>query len=304
MKKEIPNGARATGRILFSAKISDLKTQYWPLIKSLQTGLLMTTGITGYMSARCPVIYWSTLLGLAGSLFLAIAGSTMLNMWFDQDIDVKMKRTCSRPLSAGKVSPEQVLRLGLVMSLIGVLWAAWLSPLYALVVFAGWLFDVLIYTIWLKRRTVWSILWGGIAGAMPVLAGRVMGTGQIDWIGLALGLAVLFWIPTHILTFNMRHCEDYQSAGLPTFPTRYGFPATRLAIAVASVLAGLAMGAAALGLGLTQGTLHLLGLLSGGLLALAVYSLLRPSEKANFTLFKYASLYMMFSMLLIALTAI
>ena len=63
------------------------------------------------------------------------------------------------------------------------------------------------------------------------------------------------------------------------------------------------MGAAALGLGLTQGFLHLLGLLSGGLLALAVYSLLRPSDKANFTLFKYASLYMMLSMLLIAVTA-
>ncbi len=304
MKKEISNGAREFGRIDYRAKISDLKAQYWPLIKSLQTGLLMTTGIAGYMSARCPVIYWSTLLGLAGSLFLAISGSTMLNMWYDQDIDAKMKRTCNRPLSAGKVSPAQVLRLGLVMSLVGVLWATWLSPLYALVVFAGWFFDVLVYTIWLKRRSAWSIVWGGIAGAMPVLAGRVIGTGQIDWIGVALGLAVLFWIPTHILTFSMRYFEDYQSAGLPTFPSSYGFSATRLTIAGASVLAGLAMSTAALGLGLTQGPLHVLGLLSGGLLALAVYSLLRPSDKANFTLFKYASLYMLFSMLLIALTAI
>ena len=285
-------------------RIQNLKSQYWPLIKSLQTGLLMTTGIAGYMSARCPVIYWSTLIGLAGSLLLAISGSTMLNMWYDQDIDAKMKRTCTRPLSAGKVSSQEVLWLGLAMSVAGMLWAAVLSPLYALVVFAGWFFNVVIYTIWLKRRTAWSIVWGGIAGAMPVLAGRMLGTGQIDWIGLALGLAVLFWIPTHILTFSMRYFEDYQNASLPTFPSSYGFPATRLTIAAASVLAGLAMGAAALGLGLTQGTLHLLGLLSGGLLALAVYSLLRPSDKANFALFKYASLYMMFSMLLIALTAI
>lgn len=290
--------------IIQKSKIQDLESKYWPLIKSLQTGLLMTTGITGYMSARCPIIYWSTLLGLAGSLFLAISGSTMLNMWYDQDIDAKMRRTCNRPLSAGKVSPKQVLRLGLAMSVVGVLWAALLSPLYALVVFGGWFFNVVVYTIWLKRRTAWSIVWGGIAGAMPVLAGRVIGTGQIDWIGLMLGLAVLFWIPTHILTFNMRYFDEYQSAGLPTFPSSYGFQITRWTIAVSSVLAGLAMGAAALGLGLTQGYLHLLGLLSGGLLALAVYSLLRPSDKANFTLFKYASLYMMFSMLLIALTAI
>jgi heme o synthase len=179
-----------------------------------------------------------------------------------------------------------------------------LSPLYALVVFAGWFFDVVIYTIWLKRRTAWSIVWGGVAGAMPVLAGRVIGTGQIDWIGVMLGLAVLFWIPTHILTFSMRYFEDYQNAGLPTFPNRYGFSVTRATIAAASVLAGLAMGAAALGLGLTQGMLQLLGLLSGGLLALAVYSLLRPSDKANFALFKYASIYMLCSMLLIALTAV
>jgi heme o synthase len=304
MRQSITSSSAESGSIDFRAKISHFRLRYWPLIKSLQTGLLMTTGIAGYMSARCPVIYWSTLLGLAGSLFLAISGSTMLNMWYDQDIDAKMKRTCNRPLSAGKVSPQQVFRLGLAMSLAGVLWAAALSPLYALVVLAGWFFDVVIYTIWLKRRTAWSIVWGGIAGAMPVLAGRVIGTGQIDWIGMALGLAVLFWIPTHILTFSMRYFEDYQGAGLPTFPKSYGFPATRLTIAVASVLAGLAMGAAALGLGLTQGTLNLLGLLSGGLLTLAVYSLLRPSDKANFALFKYASIYMMCAMVLIALTAI
>jgi len=60
---------------------------YFPLIKSLQTGLLLTTGLAGYMSAKCPVTHWTTLLGLAGSLFLAISGSTVLNMWFDRDID-------------------------------------------------------------------------------------------------------------------------------------------------------------------------------------------------------------------------
>ena len=287
----------------FKTRFTELKMQYWPLIKSLQTGLLMTTGIAGFMSARCWVIHWSTFLGLCGSLFLAIAGSTMLNMWYDQDIDARMKRTCNRPLSAGKLSPQMALRLGLAMSVMGVLWAALLSPLYALVVFGGWFFDVLVYTIWLKRRTAWSILWGGIAGAMPVLAGRVLGLGRVDWIGVALALAVLFWIPTHILTFSMRYFEDYQSACLPTFPRSYGFSATRLTIAAASVLASLAMVSAALGLGLTQGFLHLLGLLSGGLLALAVYSLWRPSDRANFTLFKYASLYMMLAMLLIAVTA-
>jgi protoheme IX farnesyltransferase len=197
-----------------------------------------------------------------------------------------------------------VLRIGLILSVLGVLWAAGIDPLYSLIVFAGWFFDVVIYTIWLKRRSAWSIVWGGMAGGMPILAGRALGVGAIDWIGLALALAVLFWIPTHILTFAMRYAEDYRQTGIPTFPQVYGHPTTRAMIALSSVLAALAMGVSAVAIGVTQGVLHIMGLLSGGLLLLAVYSLLRPSHQANFTLFKYASLYMMFSMLLIALVAL
>jgi heme o synthase len=293
-----------TGSANLKSKVTNLKSKYWPLIKSLQTTLLLTTGLAGYMSARCPVIHWTTLAGLSASLFLAIGGSTILNMWYDRDIDAKMKRTCSRPLAAGQATPQEVFRLGMALSVLGIAWALAVAPLYGAIVFAGWFFDVVIYTMWLKRRTAWSIVWGGISGGMPVLAGRALGLGQIDWIGIVLALAVLLWIPTHILTFSMRYFEDYRSAAIPTFAQRYGFPATRLTIAVSSVLAGLAMGAAALGTGLTQGYLHMLGLLAGGLLILAVYSLLRPSEQANFTLFKYASVYMLCSMLLIAIAAL
>ncbi|MEW5870434.1 MAG: heme o synthase [Chloroflexota bacterium] len=285
-------------------EVSRLKSTYWPLIKSLQTTLLLTTGLAGFFSARCPVIHWSTLVGLTGSLFLSIGGSTILNMWYDRDIDEMMKRTCNRPLCSGRISPQETLRLGALLSILGVGWALALDGLYGAVVFAGLFFDVLIYTVWLKRRTAWSIVWGGVAGGMPALAGRALGSAGIDWIGVTLSLAVLFWIPTHILTFSMRYFEDYQRAGVPTFPARYGFAATRAVIAVSSVLAGLAMGGAALGTGLTQGLLHLLGLLSGGLLALAVASLLRPSERVNFALFKYASLYMLAAMLLISLAAL
>ncbi|MEJ2563666.1 MAG: UbiA family prenyltransferase, partial [Anaerolineales bacterium] len=78
---------------------------YWPLTKSLQTSLLLSTGLAGYMSARCPVLHWDTLLFLAVSLFLAIAGSTILNMWYDRDIDAVMNRTHHRPLADGRVAP-------------------------------------------------------------------------------------------------------------------------------------------------------------------------------------------------------
>jgi protoheme IX farnesyltransferase len=271
---------------------------YWPLIKSLQTGLLLATGLAGYMSARCPVFNIPTLLGLAGSLFLAISGSTILNMWYDRDIDSKMNRTHARPLAAGMINPLEVLRLGLAFSVLGVAWAIAIDPFYGLIVFAGLFFDVVIYTIWLKRRTCWGIVWGGISGGMPILAGRVLGTGSIDWIGIVLSISILFWIPTHIMTFNMKYHEDYKTAGVPTFPSTYGFQVTRATIAFSSIIAALMIGIAAYGIGMTWGYLRVLFVLSVGLLTLAVSSLLKPSERLNFGLFKYASLYMLSSMIL------
>ena len=179
-----------------------------------------------------------------------------------------------------------------------------MQPLYGIIIFAGLFFDVVVYTIWLKRRTPWSILWGGISGGMPILAGRALATGEIDWIGLALAFAVLFWIPTHILTFNIRYFDDYQFAGVPTFPAKYSVQTTRLIISISSVIAAISMGIAAYGVGLTWGYLRLMVVLSAGLLLLAIAGVLRPSERVNFGLFKYASLYMLAAMLILVFTGI
>ncbi len=276
----------------------------WPLLKSYQTGLLLLTGLAGYMSARCPILGWSLLLNLTGSLLLAISGSTVLNMVYDRDIDARMQRTCGRPLPAGKISVPKALALGIALSLAGMVWALWINALYGLVVFAGWFFDVIVYTIWLKRRTAWSVVWGGIAGGMPVLAGRALGLGGIDWVGLMLALAVLLWIPTHIMTFSIRYRKDYESAGIPIFPTHYGERRTQLIIALSSVLAALAMGAAAYGIGMTWGYLRILIVLGSGLFFLALFSTMHPSRKIQFGLFKYASVYMLGSMLLVMMQGI
>jgi protoheme IX farnesyltransferase len=170
--------------------------------------------------------------------------------------------------------------------------------LYGFVVLAGLLLDVVVYTIWLKRRTPWSIIWGGLSGGMPILAGRALGLGGIDWIGVALALGVLFWIPTHIMTFSIRHFEDYQKASVPTFPSRYGFMNTRLIIAASSIIAAIFIGIGTYGIGLTFGYLRLLIVLSAGLLGLAISSSAKQSETLNFGLFKYASFYMLSAMLL------
>ncbi|OQY33565.1 MAG: protoheme IX farnesyltransferase [Anaerolineaceae bacterium 4572_5.1] len=274
---------------------------YLPLIKILQTALLMTTGLAGYMTARCPVTTRPTMLGLALSLFLTISGSTILNMWYDRDIDAKMGRTTKRPLPSGKMEANEALRLGLIVSIIGVSIAVAMDALYGLIIFGGIFFDVVVYTIWLKRKTAWAIVWGGISGGMPILAGRALGIGSIDWIGVALLLAILFWIPTHILTFSMRYHKDYKSAGVPTFPSSYGFHFTRVVIAISSVLAAIMIGIAAYGIGATWGYLRLMVVLSSGLFILAITSIFKPSEQINFGLFKYASLYMLSSMFLLML---
>jgi protoheme IX farnesyltransferase len=86
---------------------------------------------------------------------------------------------------------------------------------------------------------------------MPILAGRFLGIGSLDWIGIVLALGILLWIPTHILTFNMRYAKDYLNAGIPTVVSVYGTKVNQAIIAVSSILAALAMGMASWGIGLT-----------------------------------------------------
>jgi protoheme IX farnesyltransferase len=273
---------------------------YIPLIKSLQTGLLLATGIAGYLSSR-PPFSASLLLGLSVSLFLAIGGSTIMNMWYDRDIDAKMKRTHTRPTASGQLDTREVFTVGMIISMLGVGLAFLLSPLYGLVVLAGWFFDVIVYTVWLKRRTCWSILWGGISGAMPILSGRALAVNEIELVGILLGLSILLWIPTHTLTYSMKFRNDYKNAGVPTFPETYGEGFTRMTIAVSSILAAIAIGWASVLIGLSAGLLSLIAVLTAVMLILAFATLRIHTDKMNFMLFRYASLYMLSAMIILSI---
>jgi protoheme IX farnesyltransferase len=189
----------------------------------------------------------------------------------------------------------------MVISIIGIGGALAINLLYGLIVLAGWFFDVVVYTLWLKRRTCWSILWGGISGAMPILAGRVLAVGGIEMVGLLLAGAVLFWIPTHTLTFSIKYAEDYSAARVPTFPSTNGLDTTRAVIALSSIIAAASIGVASVMIGVQAGILRLLIVLSSGLLLLSFATVFQPSERVNFSLFKYASLYMLISMLLLSI---
>ena len=271
---------------------------YWTLLKDLQTSLLVVTGLAGYISGR-PAVSWPSILTLLGSLFLSVGGSTVLNMVIDRDIDAQMGRTSGRPLPSGTVSVGEGLALGLTMSLLGTLWAGQIDLLYGAVIAAGIFFDVVVYTLWLKRRSPWSILWGGIAGGMPILAGRALAIGRIDFSGLLLALAVLLWIPTHIMTFSIKYADDYRAADVPVFPNCYGVWATRWIIALSTVGATVVMLWAVYRIGLSPGLLWAARGLGGLLSTFTLVTLLHPTPRLNFILYKLASLYMLGSMIVL-----
>jgi len=277
---------------------------YWKLIKSLQTLLLLLTGITGFVSSRCPYSSLELFILMIISLFLSISGTTVFNMVYDKDIDAKMKRTNKRPLPANEISDKEAIIFGVVLTVIGLGIAFYLSVLYGLIIFAGLFIDFVIYTVWLKRISAWSILWGGISGGMPILAGRALGTGTIDLEGILLAASILFWIPTHIMTFNIRHFEDYNNAKIPTFASKYGFKNTRLIIALSTILSSAAFAAGAFILGLEWGFIRILIVLAIIDLGFAINSILKPNDKTNFRVFKVASLYMIAAMAIIILGSI
>jgi len=176
-----------------------------------------------------------------------------------------------------------------------------LDRYYGLVVFAGLFFDVAVYSMWLKRRTCWSILWGGISGAMPILAGRVLAVGGIETIGILLSFAILLWIPTHTLTYSIKFRADYEDAGVPTFPAAYGVQITRAIIAISAVLAALSIGWASILINLSAGLLSAIAVLTAVLLILAFATLRIHTDRMNFILFRYASVYMLCAMLILSL---
>jgi len=272
---------------------------YWLLTKDLQTGLLLVTAIAGYASACCSNMISGSLASLIGTLFLTVGGSTVLNMAFDRNIDAKMLRTANRPLPAGRIHALEAWILGGLMIGFGLLWATRLSGLYAGIVAAGVFLDVVVYTIWLKRRTPFAIILGGLSGGMPALAGRTLALGQVDTLGILLALGILLWIPTHIMTFSIKYQAEFTNAGLPTFPSLFGVKITRWIIAGSTLLAVGAMGTFGWLLDLPHLPLAFLLALGLCLMFLVVLSLIKPTKKRNFALYKGASIYMLFSMLLI-----
>ncbi len=268
---------------------------YSELIKGKQTFLLLFTGIFAYLISGYPdKLDFGILLLLLASLFLAVSGSTMLNMYWDRDIDAIMERTKDRALPSGKVSPAFVLWHGIIFSTIGVGIAYFINIVTMIVIFAGLFFDVVIYTMLLKRRTKWSIIFGGISGGLPAMAGRTTITAVVDEIAILFLLIILLWIPLHILSLALlpANIEGYGKAKVPMWPIASSVEQTRFVITVAALLNGVLLVYIAYPLKIhiiTRIPLYLMGF---AMTYHSIRNFINPSHEKTFKLFKFASIFM------------
>jgi len=150
----------------------------------------------------------------------AAAGSAnVLNCYLDRDIDELMNRTRRRPLVTGEITPRAAMVFGVTLGLASLVWFALLVNLVAAgLALAAILLYVIGYTMLLKRRTPQNIVWGGVAGCMPVLIGWSAVTGSLAWAPVALFAVVFFWTPPHYWPLSMRFRKDYAAAGVPMLP--------------------------------------------------------------------------------------
>jgi protoheme IX farnesyltransferase len=220
-----------------------------------------------------------------GLLFLttlaAAAGAGALNHYLDRDLDRLMPRTARRPLPSGRISrPWHVVALGVVLIAAAVAFATWqLHPLVALHVFLGAFTYVVIYTVWLKRRSWLNVVIGGLAGSFAVLGGGSLARPELCLPPVIFAAVLFFWSPSHFWSLGIAYRDQYAGARIPMLPAVKGAAQAARGILLNSV--GLLVTAAvpvALGL-LGLGYALLVAAGSAYLLARNVQLVARPSER-------------------------
>ena len=209
---------------------------YVQLLKPRVMSLVIFTAITGLICANAPIN--PVLAGVAIFCIAVGAGaSAAFNMWYDADIDAKMRRTRARPVPAGKVQGADALAMGVVLSLFSVMLLGmttnWLAAgLLAFTIF----FYAVVYTMWLKRSTPQNIVIGGLAGALPPVIGWAAATGTAPLNAWLLCAIIFMWTPPHFWALSLYTSEDYQKAGVPMMPVTAGAASTRKQILIYSLL--------------------------------------------------------------------
>jgi protoheme IX farnesyltransferase len=205
------------------------------LLKPRVMTLVVFTAIIGLLVAPMPI---HPVLGIAAILCIAVAAgaSGAINMWYDRDIDALMRRTARRPIPAGRIEPGAALGFGLTLAVASVavmgLATNWVA--------AGWLafsifFYVVIYTMWLKRRTPQNIVIGGAAGAFPPVIGWAAATGDVGLMPLIMFAIIFMWTPPHFWALSLWAHGDYARAKVPMLPVTHGARDTRRQVMIYTV---------------------------------------------------------------------
>ncbi|MCZ4121166.1 heme o synthase [Streptomyces sp. H39-S7] len=207
------------GQRPFAARVMAFVALTKPRIIEL---LLITTVPVMFLAAGGVPDLWLVLTTVVGG-YLSAGGANALNMYIDRDIDALMHRTEQRPLVTGMVSPREGLVFGIALSVVSTVWFAVLvNMLSAALSLTAILFYVFVYTLGLKRRTAQNIVWGGIAGCMPVFIGWSAVTNSVSWSALVLFLVIFFWTPPHYWPLSMKVKDDYERVGVPMLPVVAG----------------------------------------------------------------------------------
>jgi len=209
---------------------------FFALMKPRVMSLVVFTALVGMVLAPGqlhPALAVIALLCIA----VGAGASGALNMWYDADIDARMQRTASRPIPRGHVTPDEALTFGMILAIGSVLTLGlivnWLAG--ALLAFTI-AFYVLVYTMWLKRRTPQNIVIGGAAGAFPPMIGWAAVTGTVGIESIVLFLIIFMWTPPHFWALALFRARDYERVGVPMLPVVAGAEETRKQIVIYSAL--------------------------------------------------------------------
>jgi protoheme IX farnesyltransferase len=228
-------GAPVVAQAPVLERARQLLADYLELTKpKVQTLLLFTTVTTMEIAGSPPA--WKIVLTCLGG-YLSAGGAGAVNHYYDRDIDARMKRTASRPIPAGRISPRSALAFGLVLAALSfALLATAINLLAAGLSLAGFVGYVGVYTIWLKRRTPQNIVIGGAAGAVPPLVGWAAARGSVSWTAVYLFALVFYWTPPHFWALSLLMKDEYAKVAVPMMPVVRGERETRRQILLYTLL--------------------------------------------------------------------
>jgi protoheme IX farnesyltransferase len=274
---------------------------YMALMKPRVMSLVVFTALAGLLVAPGhlhPVLGFTALLCIA----VGAGAAGALNMWYDADIDAVMTRTQSRPIPAGRVQPNEALAFGVTLAVGSVVMLGLMINLLAAGLLAFTiLFYVVIYTMWLKRRTPQNIVIGGAAGAFPPMIGWAAATDAIGLESVLLFLIIFFWTPPHFWALGLLRANEYARAGVPMLPVVAGPEETRRQILIYSLVLA-PIGASPWLFGFAGTTYGVIAIVSGALMIGLCWNLWRvPSEQTAKRLFAFSILYLfvLFAVLLV-----